>query len=474
MKLNSQDNDHLYLGEDESAPKTRLVLRNRFPVMRMPSCAGNGSDNDENSGEEKRALKRIALFFAIMVILTLVARGTSSAILPTVTTEQARAGTIRQSIQTTGAIKTSGSVSVSLPEGVRLGSILVKEGQTVEEGQALATFDLDDLSAALERAKASLNKSQAEYNQLVSSAIVDDTSVERAQQALLRAYEADEKAYNELQKLRADADTEENAEAIKAAEEAAEEAHWAAQQAEYDRDSAVAAYQESVRQNDLTNKVNQASAQDIAINIEEKKNEIAQLEELIENEGVVYSPFSGIIATIDAEAGKDSTATLCSLYDTSKGYLFICAVPSSEARDCATGLSATITQDDKTENAVITAVSENAEDDTIEITIQLNSENWKIGSAKAEIVLSEKDYEYCLPNTAIHEDNQGKFVFLVEEKNTVLGTQSVLTRVSVDVLESGRSQSAVEGAISSQDTIVAESTRPLEAGSKVRVSNGNE
>lgn len=159
--------------------------------------------------------------------------------------------------------------------------------------------------------------------------------------------------------------------------------------------------------------------------------------------------------------------------DTSKGYLFACELPAAQASDCQTGLSAVIKQGDQTETAAITAISENAENDTVDITIQLTATDWKVGPADAEIVLSEQDYDLCLPNTTIHQDNQGDFVFAVEEKNTVLGTQNVLVRIPVTVLEVGQSQTSIEGAISPEDSIVVQSTRSLEAGSKVRVKNEN-
>ncbi len=79
--------------------------------------------------------------------------------------------------------------------------------------------------------------------------MLDDTSVARTQ-ALLRAYEADQKAYEELEKLRASENPA--PEAISTAEQAADDAHWAAQQAEYDRNSALASYQEMQRQNNLS------------------------------------------------------------------------------------------------------------------------------------------------------------------------------------------------------------------------------
>lgn len=321
------------------------------------------------------------------------------------------------------------------------------------------------------RAKASLQKSKAEYNQLLSNAVLDDTSVARTQQALLRAYEADQKAYEELEKLRASENPD--PEAISTAEQAADDAHWAAQQAEYDRNSALASYQEMQRQNNLSAQVNQASAEDVALDIKDTQAEIEQLEQLVNQQGVISSPFSGVISNVEAEVGTESTQTFCTIYDTSKGYLFACELPAAQASDCQTGLSAVIKQGDQTETAAITAISENAENDTVDITIQLTATDWKVGPADAEIVLSEQDYDLCLPNTAIHQDNQGDFVFAVEEKNTVLGTQNVLVRIPVTVLEVGQSQTSIEGAISPEDSIVVQSTRSLEAGSKVRVKNEN-
>lgn len=445
-----------------------LSLRNRLPALRQTPISESDTDSQN---DERQALKRIVVFFAVMLILTLVARGTSSAIRPVVTTQQAKAGTISQSVQSSGSITASSVLSVSLPEGVVLDNILVKEGQSVVEGQTLATCDVDELSTKLDRAKASLQKSKAEYNQLLSNAVLDDTSVARTQQALLRAYEADQKAYEELEKLRASENPD--PEAISTAEQAADDAHWAAQQAEYDRNSALASYQEMQRQNNLSAQVNQASAEDVALDIKDTQAEIEQLEQLVNQQGVISSPFSGVISNVEAEVGTESTQTFCTIYDTSKGYLFACELPAAQASDCQTGLSAVIKQGDQTETAAITAISENAENDTVDITIQLTATDWKVGPADAEIVLSEQDYDLCLPNTAIHQDNQGDFVFAVEEKNTVLGTQNVLVRIPVTVLEVGQSQTSIEGAISPEDSIVVQSTRSLEAGSKVRVKNEN-
>lgn len=240
MKSSPKQTDYPIYSEGKLSERKQLFhlsLRNRLPALRQTPISESDTDSQN---DERQALKRIVVFFAVMLILTLVARGTSSAIRPVVTTQQAKAGTISQSVQSSGSITASSVLSVSLPEGIVLDNILVKEGQSVVEGQTLAACDVDELSTKLDRAKASLQKSKAEYNQLLSNAVLDDTSVARTQQALLRAYEADQKAYEELEKLRASENPA--PEAISTAEQAADDAHWAAQQAEYDRNSALSLF----------------------------------------------------------------------------------------------------------------------------------------------------------------------------------------------------------------------------------------
>lgn len=453
----------------ESSKENRQIVPPKRFFKRRNSAVP--SQTLSKVSEENRALKRIAVFFVVMLLLTLIARGTSNAILPVVTTTSARAGTIRQTIRTNGTITAMGTISVAIPEGLLIEDVTVKEGQLVQEGQTLASINLDSLVTQLNRAKASLAQSQTKYQQLTSSTTVDATSVQRAQQTLERAYEAYAAANAALEQLCSVPEEEQDSEAIKAAQDAEKEAYWAAQQAEYDRNSALSAYQEAAKQNELSSEANQAAAQDVAIDIEETQNKVEKLQNLYDQQGVILSPATAVVAAIRAQPGSESGEILCSLYDSSKGFSFTCSVPTDEAQNCNIGLSTTITQDKLSESGSISAISENSETGTTEISVHLESSEWELGSANAEITLSEKSYDVCLPNTAIHTDSQGDFVFLLEERNTVLGLQNVLTRISVHVLAIGQSQSAVEAAISPNDVIAAESTRLLEAGAKVRVNN---
>ena len=63
----------------------------------------------------------------------------------------------------------------------------------------------------------------------------------------------------------------------------------------------------------------------------------------------------------------------------------------------------------------------------------------------------------------------GNFVYLVETKNTVLGVQSVLVRLGVTVEERGDGVVRISGALSGQEQIVSASSKPLSAGTEVRI-----
>lgn len=86
------------------------------------------------------------------------------------------------------------------------------------------------------------------------------------------------------------------------------------------------------------------------------------------------------------------------------------------------------------------------------------------------VFIMERGFDtVCLPATAVNSDNAGNFVYLVETKNTVLGVQSVLVRLGVTVEERGDGVVRISGALSGQEQIVSASSKPLSAGTEVRI-----
>ena len=75
-----------------------------------------------------------------------------------------------------------------------------------------------------------------------------------------------------------------------------------------------------------------------------------------------------------------------------------------------------------------------------------------------------------VPNSAIREDNNGKFVLIVESKSSPLGNRYIATRADVEVVASDDTQSAITGAVEGWEFVITTSTKPIEAGQQVRLA----
>ena len=87
------------------------------------------------------------------------------------------------------------------------------------------------------------------------------------------------------------------------------------------------------------------------------------------------------------------------------------------------------------------------------------------------IVLGERgaSYDIVVPNSAIREDSNGKFILIVESKSSPLGNRYIATRADITVLASDDNSSAVSGALYGNEFVITTSTKPIEAGQRVRM-----
>ena len=80
-------------------------------------------------------------------------------------------------------------------------------------------------------------------------------------------------------------------------------------------------------------------------------------------------------------------------------------------------------------------------------------------------------YDLIVPNAAIREDANGKFVLIVSQKSSPLGNRYYAERVDVEVLGSDDTQTAISGDMSAWDYVVTTSTKPVEAGQLIRLAD---
>lgn len=81
------------------------------------------------------------------------------------------------------------------------------------------------------------------------------------------------------------------------------------------------------------------------------------------------------------------------------------------------------------------------------------------------------EYEHVVPNSAIREDNNGKFIFIIEEKSTPFGNRYKAKRVDVEVLASDEINTAVQADLQGYEYVITTSNQPVEAGDQVRLNS---
>ncbi len=458
-----------------------------------------------------RALKRIGLFFLLMLAFTLVARGTAGATMPVVTIAKATMDTIEQAIHASGVIAPTASVNISAPESLLVQDVLVTEGVQINAGDTIARYYADAVDGEMARQKAKLTELNKQLSVLRKNEAVDPSAVENAQQELAMAQQdydaliADYDAVsNKMKKQRARvsrlddeySSLKDNAQADPAAVESARQNMESAQaqldSLSTDRDAisksmedaqrniekaqlsvlqAERSYSQAAEDARYTQSMNSAQAGNVKLDISDVQKRIEELTAIQNNEYQLLAEQGGIVQAVNIAAGSPSQRIACTLEDTSQGYLFSFVLTKEQAQNVSYGTKMTVSQGTEEEDCGVFGMSGPDAAGDITVTARLNRKTWQAGQAEVRITLSRNNYPYTLPISAVHTDNAGSFVFIVEEHKTTLGLSNVLVRIPVKIEETCETKAAVTGALTSDESVVSTSTKPITQGCKVRVGS---
>ena len=206
------------------------------------------------------------------------------------------------------------------------------------------------------------------------------------------------------------------------------------------------------------------------------KAEVKRLEDLVEGSEVV-APISGTIMTVNVKSGLDTPedGIVFTMQPEGEGYTLSFTVTNEQAKKLTIGDVAEPVNSWRYDDMQI--VLSSIRPDTSNpgqnklLTFNVSGENivpnQSINGSVAQ--RSGGMYEMVVPNSAIREDNNGKFVLIVEAKNSPIGTRYIANRVDVDVVASDDTQSAITGALYGYEFVITTSTKPVEAGQYVRM-----
>lgn len=210
--------------------------------------------------------------------------------------------------------------------------------------------------------------------------------------------------------------------------------------------------------------------------IQEKREQIAKLRE--ESVGAeVKAPVAGTITTLNYVAGETikPDMPLAVIQPDGKGFSLTFSVTADQAKKLSPGDPADI------QNAWyysdITATLAQIKNDPQNpgknklLVFDITGDVMNGQSLSLSVGQKSANYDMIVPNSAIREDNNGKFILIVESKSSPLGNRYIATRVDVEVLASDDTQSAISGALYGYEFVITTSTKPVEAGKQVRLAD---
>ncbi len=315
----------------------------------------------------------------------------------------------------------------------------------IEQDEQISGSDVSGLRGQLYEAEAEANSAQSRYNNA-------NLEVEKWQLSFDRAKKLMEAEQGLTDKDLADAKRD-----LKDKEELLEE-----------------------KKEDLADLTGQISR---SLGLEKQQEAIAKAEELV-NElteksigATITAPISGVVTAVNVKAGGTTSIgnPVMVMQPEGKGFTMSFSVTNEQAKRVSVGDQAELVNAWRYNDVTVTLASikpdPNEPGQKKLLTFDVAGEVTAGQSLNLSVGQKSANYDLIVPNSAIREDNNGKFILIVESKSTPLGTRYSASRVDVEVLASDDTQSAISGALYSTEFVITTSTKPVEAGKLIRLAN---
>lgn len=350
------------------------------------------------------------LFIGLLIMFTLLSNTLMALTLPKVAVVMPSKGDLVHSFLGSSVLKWRAETALNNSSGSRVKKVHVKEGELAKKGQVLVTYDQKEAEQQILDEKGNLAKLKL--------------SMEELQNNFVEAMQSeDEKAINDAERA------------------------WKLS----------------------------------SIDLDAQQRRLKKLQDdLIEKRDLI-APFDGSITQVNAienlvsSAGPDVIISNCSL-----GLQFELSVPADMVEQLETGAKLQVQVNGSSPQQIegqveniqdMNSVNQVEGDNLVQmkrLLVTVQDKTVKEGE-KVQVELTTITEDAILvPNKAIHEEGTSKYVFGIEEKDGPLGNVVYVRKINITVVDSNQSLSAVTGGLFEQESIIIESSDPLQEGDKIR------
>ena len=216
------------------------------------------------------------------------------------------------------------------------------------------------------------------------------------------------------------------------------------------------------------------------LDLEAKANEIEKQKDKVEKlksnsyDAVVKAKMGGVVESVSVTSGSKveagTTAAVINISD--MGYVVEFSVKTDQAKKVKVGDKAEITSwywgdNFSAELSEIRPDTANPQSQKI-LVFKVSGSDISTGQTITLSMGSKgQSYSAVVPNSAVREDSNGKFVLVMEAKSSPLGNRYKAVRYDVEVIVKDDNNTAVNG-LDGSEFVITTSTKPISAGEQVR------
>lgn len=429
-----------------------------------------------------KVIKGFAVFLSIMLCCTFVSRSIYAYQMPRVEMGKAQRKSISRVIEAGGSIAAVNEMAVVVPAGIRITEIYVREGEAVEQGAVLFCLDLDDLTEETQELENRIalsgqrlkemrsNLKLAEQSRQTESARAkeDLENIRRTQDLIVQqARRHYELAKNEMTAC----DPED--EGRYALEKVFIEAEMALQSADDARNHAILEAERRVEDAERAVTNEKSSIMETEQELTTLQEELAVYQELLEKNGEVCSEITGSVSAVQISIGEKTTdAAAMKLADGSEGWVFEAGLKKEQMNYLNPGDSVTLKfQNGKKLIGSCAVIAANRiDEDNYLVTVEVKDGGVSMGeNGILQISVQEGPYECCVPLSAIHISDNGSYILVIREIDTILGTELKAVKRNVSIIDKNDTYAALEeGSLGEEEQIIVDSDKEVAPGDTVR------
>lgn len=442
---------------------------------------------------KKKIVIGFLIFIAFMWLCTVISKSIYASRLPIISVAQIEQKYIEHIVEVEGIVIAGDKLPVTALGGLRIDKVMVQVGDRVEEGDVLFTVDMEDLNLIMEEKQAQIAKLQAQVNAIMQNeelekqkkaleeerAREDYDTTARYQDTLVgRAEEEFNRAEHELEEQieMNDEDgewSEEEQKAKEALERALQSAAYAEADAKGQRDNSIKEAGRRVEDILLPENAD-ATLSNYQMELALMREDLAKYQEIKDMEGQIAAGRSGLVTDVYISVGSripDSAVML--LADDAVPCQFKTMIDKEQKKyvGLEDKVSLKLDGSSREKEASVDYLSESVTmPGSYEIYINLPEGSGMPGlSGTMKHTETGEKYSCCLSPMAVHTDiNNRSFVYVVKEREGILGMEYYVEEVNVRILDKNDNWVAVEGALDSESQIIVSSTKEIKNGEIVR------